>query len=164
MHSNIRVTAEQLDEVKVLKLMDCFKGPIPPRHVEIGVDPGPVFPVRRKPLDHGVQQVFLVPQFVRGSKLNVAGIKPGHLERPFAVSQFPGMQHYIWAGRHVLAEIIHQHAASPPAQRIAIRAGDMQRRFVGPVLPGQVYIGVQRHLALKIAARSLYACESNLEV
>ena len=91
----IRVTAEQLDEIVMLQLMNRFQRPVPARHVKIGVDHRPVFPVRRKPPDHQVQDIFLVPQLVRRPELNVQRIVPGHLERPISIRQFPGMQHDV---------------------------------------------------------------------
>jgi hypothetical protein len=141
----IRVTGKELNKIVVLELMDGFERPVAPCHVEVAVDHGAVAPAWREPLNHKVQDIFLVPQFVRGPELDVVRVVAGDFEGPIAVSELAYVQHHVGAGAHVLPEIVHQHASRGPTHRVAVGQGYVKDLLFGPVSPRRVNIGMLRH-------------------
>jgi hypothetical protein len=51
--------------------MNGFERPVVTSHQKIGVDPGFIFPIRRKSADHGVENVLLVKKLVAGAQVEV---------------------------------------------------------------------------------------------
>src|SRR5262249_17944464 len=67
----------------------------------------------QNPLHHKVQNVLLVPQYMRGPKPHVVQPVAGDLERSVAVSQFTHVKHHVGAGAHVVRKCLSTRVSKP---------------------------------------------------
>ena len=75
----------------------------------------------------------------------------GHFVRPVSIGQFSEMQGDVRTSLHVPLEVVGQLAARPPAKRVGVSRGDVERLGFAPELPWGVYVGVVQLLASSLA-------------
>ena len=138
--AQIRIGAEQLNKVVMLKLMNRFKRPIMPREMEIRIDPGTIFPVGRERFDDRIQNIFFMEQFRARPKLHIAQRFARHFKRTCAIGQLTEVERDIRGGFHMPPEIIGKLTARPPAKWIRVARSHVQCFRFGPFRPGNMHV------------------------
>ena len=102
--------------------------------MKIAIDESTVFPIGREMADGQIAQVLFMPQLMFGAVLKVVGIiGAGDFEWPIAIGEFGYVKDDARTGFHMGAEILKQHPAAAPSERVGVDGGHVKDRYVSPL-------------------------------